>query len=51
MAHHTEPETRDWLHTQRFPVGGGINGLAAQAGRAVWTDDYAADPADPARSV
>jgi PAS domain S-box-containing protein len=50
LAGDTEPETRAWLRSQRFPVGGGINGLAAQLGEAVWTDDYRADgriPHDP----
>jgi PAS domain S-box-containing protein len=47
MAGDTEEETRAWLHTQRFPVGGGINGLAASTGQPVWTDDYAADPRIP----
>ncbi len=50
LAGDTDEGTRAWLRTQRFPVGGGINGLAAQAGEAVWTDDYRADqrvPHDP----
>ena len=47
LAGDTQPETRAWLHAQRFPVGGGINGLAAAEGMAVWTDDYARDPRIP----
>jgi PAS domain S-box-containing protein len=43
VANDTEPATRDWLRTQRFPLEGGINGLAATTGMAVWTDDYLAD--------
>ncbi len=39
--------TRTWLHTQRFPVGSGMNGLAAQLGRSVKTADYAAEPRIP----
>ena len=31
------------LQGQRFPVGGGINGLAAATGEAVWSRDYRAD--------
>ena len=34
IAGDTDPETRAWLHRQRFPVGGGINGLAAAHRRA-----------------
>jgi PAS domain S-box-containing protein len=47
MAGDTEAATREWLHRQRFPVGGGINGLAASTGQPVWTDDYAADQRIP----
>jgi PAS domain S-box-containing protein len=43
VANDTEPATRDWLRTQRFPLEGGINGLAATTGKAAWTDDYLAD--------
>ena len=31
----------------RFPLGGGINGLAAERGEAVWTEQYSADPRIP----
>jgi PAS domain S-box-containing protein len=47
VANDTEPATRAWLHRQRFPMGGGINGLAAATARAAWTDDYLADPRLP----
>ena len=30
-----------------FPLGGGINGLAAEEVRPIWTDDYPADPRIP----
>ena len=32
MAGKTDPQVRAWLHSQRFPLGGGINGLAASIG-------------------
>jgi PAS domain S-box-containing protein len=44
VANDTEARTREWLRTQRFPLDGGINGLAATTREAVWTDDYLADP-------
>ena len=44
MAGDTDPDTREWLRQRRFPVQGGINGMAASTGQAVWTDDYANDP-------
>jgi PAS domain S-box-containing protein len=47
MAGHTESDVRAWLRSQRFPVGGGINGLAASSGAAVWTEDYRQDPRWP----
>ncbi|HEX6130056.1 MAG TPA: GAF domain-containing protein, partial [Candidatus Limnocylindria bacterium] len=47
MAGDTAPETRAWLRTRRFPVGGGINGLAAKTGEPIWTDDYDTDPRIP----
>lgn len=43
----TDDITRAWLDTQRFPVGSGMNGLAAQLGRTVKTADYAAEPRIP----
>ena len=45
LAGDTDPATRAWLHRQRFPVGGGIDGVPAAATAApAWTDDYLADP-------
>jgi PAS domain S-box-containing protein len=35
--------TTAWLHTQQFPVDGGINGLAAGRNELTWTEDYLAD--------
>ena len=43
MAGHTDPDIRAWLHSRRFPIGGGINGLAALEREAVWTQDYIND--------
>ena len=46
----TGAETLTWLLGKHFPLDGGINGLAASGGTAVWTNDYAADariPHDP----
>jgi PAS domain S-box-containing protein len=39
--------TEAWLKTLRFPLMGGINGLAAGLSRAIWTEDYAADDRIP----
>ncbi|MEA2578313.1 MAG: hypothetical protein QOD78_1901, partial [Chloroflexota bacterium] len=39
--------TRAWLMGMEFPLGAGINGLAAQSGEPVWTFDYLADPRIP----
>jgi PAS domain S-box-containing protein len=36
-----------WLRRMTFPLGGGINGLAAQEVRPIWTYDYAIDPRIP----
>jgi PAS domain S-box-containing protein len=47
VAGGTDPETQAWLLSRQFPLGGGINGLAAQQGRPVWTSDYGADPRIP----
>jgi PAS domain S-box-containing protein len=41
---------QDWLMNKKFPIGGGINGLAAERREPVWTNDYLADariPHDP----
>jgi GAF domain-containing protein len=40
-------DTESWLKNMQFPLGGGINGLAAEDARAVWTYDYPADPRIP----
>jgi PAS domain S-box-containing protein len=50
QAGHTEESIRTWLRSQRFPVGGGINGLAAQLRKTIWTEDYRADPRWPHES-
>lgn len=38
---------QSWLLNKQFPLGGGINGLAAQQGEPIWTGDYLADPRVP----
>ena len=38
---------QSWLLRKQFPIGGGINGLAAEHGTPVWTRDYLADPRIP----
>jgi PAS domain S-box-containing protein len=43
----TDDVTRTWLNTQRFPIGSGMNGLAAQLGHSVKTVDYATEPRIP----
>ena len=47
VAGATDPEMQAWLLGLRFPIGGGINGLAAELGEPVWTNDYIADPRIP----
>jgi PAS domain S-box-containing protein len=42
-----DPDTAEWLKGLSFPLGGGINGLAAAEGRPIWTGDYSADPRIP----
>lgn len=42
-----DAETGAWLRTQEFPIPGGINGLAAEVGHAVWSEDYDVDPRIP----
>ncbi len=39
--------TEAWLKSMRFPLMGGINGLAAGTGQPVWTNDYQADDRIP----
>ena len=38
---------QSWLLSMQFPLGGGINGLAAERGEPIWTSDYLADPRIP----
>ncbi len=47
VAGATDPETQSWLLGMHFPLDGGINGLAASQGEAVWTSDYGTDPRIP----
>jgi PAS domain S-box-containing protein len=47
IAGGVDDATRDWLSAQEFPIGGGMNGLAAEQGEAVWTNDYLVDPRIP----
>ncbi|HEX5014501.1 MAG TPA: GAF domain-containing protein [Candidatus Limnocylindrales bacterium] len=42
-----DDETAGWLLRMRFPLGGGINGLAAEEVRPIWTYDYLIDPRIP----
>ena len=39
--------TEAWLKGEKFPLGGGINGLAAEEVAPIWTSDYTADPRIP----
>jgi PAS domain S-box-containing protein len=47
VAGGADTDLGEWLLGKRFPLGGGINGLAAQQGTAVWTSDYLTDPRIP----
>jgi PAS domain S-box-containing protein len=47
VAGGADEATRTWLMGMRFPLGGGINGLAAEQGVPVWTSDYMADQRIP----
>ncbi len=47
VAGSDDEATRAWLMGMRFPLGGGINGLAAVEGAPVWTADYLSDPRIP----
>jgi PAS domain S-box-containing protein len=40
----TDAATHDWIRAMRFPLVGGINGLAATTDTVVWTEDYLVDP-------
>ncbi|HET9614479.1 MAG TPA: GAF domain-containing protein, partial [Candidatus Limnocylindrales bacterium] len=42
-----DAETEEWLKRMEFPLGGGINGLAAEEVRPLWTYDYPNDPRIP----
>jgi PAS domain S-box-containing protein len=42
-----DSSTEDWLKGMQFPLGGGINGLAAEEIQPVWTYDYETDPRIP----
>ena len=44
IAGGVDDEAREWLGRQRFPIGGGMNGLAARDGVPVWTRDYLVEP-------
>ncbi len=47
LAGDTDEVTRAWLAEMEFPLGGGINGLAASQRRVIWTREYLADPRIP----
>ena len=47
VAGGADEATRTWLMGMRFPLGGGINGLAAEQGVPVWTSDYMTDQRIP----
>jgi PAS domain S-box-containing protein len=47
VAGEMDAATERWLKHMEFPLGLGINGLAAQDVRPVWTADYPADPRIP----
>ena len=47
VAGGADEPTRAWLLGMRFPLGGGINGLAAQDRVPTWTSEYATDPRIP----
>jgi PAS domain S-box-containing protein len=42
-----DEESASWLRSLEFPINGGMNGLAAGLGEAVWTSEYEADPRIP----
>ena len=47
VAGGSDPDTQTWLLGMHFPLDGGINGLAASSGEAIWTSDYGTDPRIP----
>ena len=48
VAGAADDATRQWLMGKRFPLGAGINGLAAEQGEPVWTFGLPGRRADPA---
>lgn len=42
-----DARTSSWLKSRRFPIQGGMLGLASQPGEVVWTEDYLNDPRLP----
>ncbi|MDX6585476.1 MAG: hypothetical protein QOI10_4660, partial [Solirubrobacterales bacterium] len=42
-----DAQTEAWLRQMTFPLGSGINGLAADEIRPIWTYDYRVDPRIP----
>ena len=44
-----EAADQSWLLAKRFPLDGGINGLAAKLGEPVWTERLPRRSADPPR--
>ena len=42
-----DADTEAWLKRMKFRLGGGINGLAAEEVRPIWTFDYESDPRIP----
>ncbi len=46
-AGESDEGTRSWLLGMEFPLGDGINGLAAELGTPIWTFDYLVDPRIP----
>ena len=47
VASGVDDATRAWMLSLEFPLGAGMNGLAATLGRPVRTDDYLVDPRIP----
>jgi len=47
VAGETDEAVREWLRGLRFPIGDGINGLAARDDVTVWTEDYLEDERIP----
>jgi PAS domain S-box-containing protein len=47
VAGEMDEATQTWLKQMEFPLGSGINGLAAKEVRPVWTFDYWIDPRIP----